>query len=171
MPVVTLTELTKDNWEAVAALDVHPHQRGFVASNLRSIAESQFYPWAKRRVILADGFTAGFIAHGTNPESGEHWLFRFMVMAERQGQGIGREALGLLMAEWRADPEIRTVVLSYEPDNTVAEKLYVSFGFVPGEISEWGERVARLTFDDKLEATGPAAEPQSEPPHPDGDPG
>lgn len=146
MPIVTLTDLTKDNWEAVAALDVHPHQKGFVASNLKSIAETQFYPWARRRVILADSFTAGFIVHGTDPESGEHWLHRFMVMAERQGQGIGRKALHILVEEWRADPDIVAVVLSYEPDNTVAESLYVSFDFVPGEMAEWGERVARLSF-------------------------
>ena len=171
MPTVTLTELTKDNWEAVAALDVHPHQRGFVAPNLRSIAESQFYPWARRRVILADGFTAGFIVHGTDPESGEHWLHRFMVMAERQGQGIGRDALRILMDEWKSDPEVTTVLLSYEPDNAVAEKLYVSFGFEPGELAEWGERVARLTFPEKLTASDPAAEPRSEPPRPSADPG
>ena len=169
MPVVTLTELTKDNWEAVAALEVHPHQIGFVAPNVRSIAETQFYPWVRRRVILADGFTAGFAVHGSDPESGEHWLHRFMVMGERQGQGIGRKALRLLVDEWLADPQIGTVVLSYEPENAVAEKLYVSFGFVPGEIAEWGERVARLILPEKVAATDPGAAPQSEPPHPSAD--
>jgi diamine N-acetyltransferase len=122
-------------------------------------------------VILADGFTAGFIVHGADPESGEHWLHRFMVMAERQGQGIGRSAMQILIDEWRADPEIKTVLLSYEPDNTVAERLYISFGFVPGEIAEWGERVARLRFHDKLASSDRSAEPQSEPPHRAGDPG
>lgn len=170
MPIVTFTELTKDNWEAVAALEVHPHQVGFVASNLKSIAETQFYPWTRRRVILADGFTAGFIVHGTDPESGEHWLHRFMVMAERQGQGIGRAAMRMLVDEWRADPEIQTVVLSYEPENAVAEQLYVSFGFVPAEIAEWGERVARLTFPEKLAANGSATAPRLEQPPPSGDP-
>jgi diamine N-acetyltransferase len=163
MARVTLTELTRDNWEAVAALDVHPHQQGFVASNLKSIAETQFYPWARRRVILADGFTAGFIVHGTDPESGEHWLHRFMVMAERQGQGIGREAMRMLVDEWNSDPEIGTVLLSYEPENAVAEKLYSNFGFVPGEIAEWGERIARLTFPRKAAASAPSDSSRSEP--------
>ena len=170
MPVVTLTELTKDNWEAVAALEVHPHQIGFVAPNLRSIAETQFYPWVRRRVILADGFTAGFAVHGTDPESGEHWLHRFMVMAERQGQGIGRAAMRMLVNEWRSNPDISTVVLSYEPSNAVAEKLYTSFGFVPGEISEWGERVARLACPDNVVPTDPVTAPRLEPPHPSADP-
>jgi len=171
VPTVTLTELTRDNWEAVAALDVHPHQRNFVASNLKSIAETQFYPWARRRVILADGDTVGFIVHGSDPATGEHWLHRFMVTAERQGQGIGREALRQLVEEWRADPEIKAVLTSYEPENTLAERLYVSFGFVPGEMAEWGERVARLTFPEKLTASDRAASPQSEPLPQSGDPG
>ncbi len=121
-------------------------------------------------MILADGFTAGFIVHGTDPESGEHWLHRFMVMAERQGQGIGRAAMRMLVDEWRADPDIRTVVLSYEPKNEVAERLYVSFGFEPAELAEWGERVARLTFPEKLPVTDPAAAPRSELPRPAADP-
>ena len=171
MAVVTFTELTKENWEAVAALEVHPHQTGFVASNLKSIAESQFYPWVRCRVILADGFTAGFAVHGTDPESGEHWLHRFMVMAERQGQGIGRAAMRMLVDEWRSDPEIPTVVLSYEPVNEVAEKLYTSFGFVPGEISEWGERVARLTFPEGIATTDSGAASQSAPTPSSADPG
>ena len=171
MPVVTLTELTKDNWEAVARTKVRPDQENYVASNLHTIAESQFYPWIRRRVIRSDGFTAGFFAYGRDPETGEHWLHRFMVGAEHQGKGIGREALRQLVEEWQADPECAVVHVSYEPDNTVAERLYVSFGFVPGEIAEWGERVARLTFHDKLAPSDRSAEQRSEPPHRAGDPG
>ena len=171
MPVVTLTELTKDNWEAVAKTQVRPDQENFVASNLYTIAESQFYPWIRRRVIRSDGFTAGFLAQGRDPETGEYWLHRFMVGAKHQGKGIGREALRQLVEEWRADPECWVVLVSYDPDNAVAERLYVSFGFVPGEMADWGERVARLTFHDKLATTGPEAGPQSEPPHLAGDQG
>ena len=36
-----------------------------------------------------------------------------------------------------------------EPDNVVAERLYVSEGFVPGEIADWGERVATLILSDR----------------------
>ena len=162
MPVVNLAELTKDNWEAVARTQVRPDQENFVASNLYTIAESQFYPWIRRRVIRSDGFTAGFLAHGRDPETGEYWLHRFMVGADHQGKGIGREAMRQLVEEWRVDPECAVVLVSYDPNNSVAERLYVSFGFVPGEMAEWGERVARLTFHDKRATTGHATEPQSE---------
>lgn len=144
MPNVSITELNKDNWRAVADLDVLPHQKNYVAANIDSIAESQFYPWTRCRVILVDDRIVGFAAFGITPGDQELWLYRFMVAGPEQKSGIGRAALRVLIAEWKLNPECQIVKLSYEPDNEVAERLYVSEGFVPGEIADWGERVAVL---------------------------
>ena len=144
MTRVTLVDLTKDNWEAVARLELLAHQHGFVANNLWTIAESQFYPWTHRRVILARGRIVGFAVYGTMPDDDQMWLHRFMVAGLEQGAGIGRAALRSLIDEWRSMPGLTVVKLSYEPENEVAERLYVSEGFVPGEMAEWGERIAVL---------------------------
>jgi RimJ/RimL family protein N-acetyltransferase len=144
MSKVALVELTKDNWQEVARLEVLPHQKDFVANNLWTIAESQFYPWTSRRVILAHGQIVGFAVYGTMPDDDQLWLHRFMVAGTEQGAGVGRAALRLLIEEWKQIPELRIVKLSYEPDNEVAERLYVSEGFVPGEMADWGERIATL---------------------------
>lgn len=144
MTKVALVELTKDNWQAVAQLQVLPDQKNFVADNLWTIAESQFYPWTHRRVILAHGEIVGFAVYGTMPEDDQLWLHRFMVSGPEQRAGIGRAALRLLIDEWKQIPGLTMVKLSYEPDNAIAERLYVSEGFVPGEIADWGERIATL---------------------------
>ena len=144
MTKVALVELTKDNWQAVAQLQVLPDQKDFVADNLWTIAESQFYPWTHRRVILAHGEIVGFAVYGTMPEDDQLWLHRFMVSGPEQRAGIGRAALRLLIEEWKQIPGLTMVKLSYEPDNAIAERLYVSEGFVPGEIADWGERIATL---------------------------
>lgn len=149
MPLVTLVDLTKDNWRAVADLKVAPGQENFVADNLTSIAESQFYPWVERKVILADGDLAGFAVYGVGPGESEIWLHRFMIGGDQQRKGIGREALRQLIDAWKAMPGLACAKLSYEPDNSVAEALYVSAGFVPGEMAEWGERIATLSFSDR----------------------
>ena len=149
MPIVTLAELTKDNWQAVAELKVAPGQENFVADNLKSIAESQFYPGTIRKVIEADGEIVGFAVYGTTSGSNQMWLHRFMVDAKHQKRGIGRESLRQMIAIWREIPGLTNVKVSYEPDNAVAEALYVSEGFVPGGIAEWGERVATLVFTDR----------------------
>ena len=144
MSRVALVELTKDNWQDVARLEVLPHQANFVANNLWTIAESQFYPWTHRRVVLAHGRIVGFAVYGTMPGDDQLWLHRFMVAGSEQRSGIGRAALRLLIEEWKQIPDLTIVKLSYEPDNDVAERLYVSEGFVPGELAEWGERIATL---------------------------
>ncbi len=117
MPVVTLTELTKDNWQAVAGLKVAPGQENFVADNLKSIAESQFYPGTVRKVIEADGEIVGFAVYGTTSGSSQMWLHRFMVDAKHQKRGIGRESLRQMIAIWRAITGLTNVKVSYEPDN------------------------------------------------------
>ncbi|MDQ2683483.1 MAG: GNAT family N-acetyltransferase [Chloroflexota bacterium] len=143
-PVVTLVDLDKGNWYAAARLKVAPGQETFVADNLTTIAESQFYPWVQRKVIMADGEIVGLAAYGQEPGESELWLQRFMIAGDHQRKGIGREALRQLLGIWKAIPGLTAIKLSYEPDNAVAEALYASAGFVPGEIAEWGERVATL---------------------------
>ena len=144
MSKVVLVELSAENWEAVARMQVQPDQQNFVVDNLWTIAETQFYPWARRRVILAHGKIVGFAVYGMRPGESELWLHRFMVAAEEQRAGIGRAALRLLIDEWKAMPSLRVIKLSYEPDNVVAERLYTSEGFIPGELADWGERIATL---------------------------
>ena len=146
MDELSLVELTKDNWERVAALEVNPGQEGFVAPNLKTIAETRFYPWSVCRVVQKGAEPIGLAAFGVDPDDNELWLFRFMIAGREQGKGFGREVLRRLIEEWREIPGVSRVVLSYEPGNAAAERLYVSFGFVPGEITEWGERMARLDF-------------------------
>jgi diamine N-acetyltransferase len=163
MSKVALVELSKENWEAVAALKVHPHQESFIASNLWTIAESQFYPWTHRRVILAHGRVVGFAVYGTMPGDDQMWLHRFMVSADEQQSGIGRAALRLLIEEWRQIEGLTNVKLSYTPGNEIAERLYVSEGFVPGEMADWGERIATLD----LSALPAARRSDGTPPMPD----
>ena len=146
MTEVRLEELSLDNWADVADLVVAPGQENYVAPNIKTIAETQWYPWTHRRVICDGQTVVGFAVYGRISEDKDLWLHRFMIGADYQNKGFGRAALRALIAEWRVMPNVPLVKLSYEPDNAVAEALYSSEGFVPGEIAEWGERIATLTF-------------------------
>ena len=140
---ITLRELTKDNWEGVIKLKVRDDQTGFVAPNVYTIAETRFHPWSRCRVMYAGHRMIGFAAYGVDPDDKQLWLHRFMIDADHQGQGYGRASLKALIAEWEADyPEAPVVYLSYTPANAAAEHLYTSQGWIPGEIANWGERIA-----------------------------
>jgi diamine N-acetyltransferase len=146
-----LADLTKGNWERVASLAVKPEQQNFVAPNLRTIAEMQFFDNTFLRVIMKGRAPVGLAAYGIDTDDENWWLFRFMIAGSEQGKGYGRKALELLIEEWRTIPDIDFILLGYYPDNVVAERLYVSAGFVPGEIASWGERIARLDLKPSAE--------------------
>ena len=144
---VTLRPVTRDNFEPVADLALHPHQRPFLASNSYSIAQAGFYPNFHTRAIYAGEEPVGFmmfVALDGPGEEGEYGVWRFMVDCRHQGRGIGRRALQLALDEIRRDPRAHKVWISYVPGNANARAFYASFGFVETGIDEEGEMVAVL---------------------------
>ena len=130
--------VTRDNWRQLIRLQVREDQRHFVASNLYSIAESQFgddfeghwdlHPFG----IFDDGDEpVGFLMYGFNFEHPKQQAFiqRLMVDEKFQGKGYGRFAMQKVLEFFRADERIREVGISYEPENKAARKLYASLGF------------------------------------------
>jgi diamine N-acetyltransferase len=140
--------VTKDNWRELIKLKVREDQTRFVASNLHSIAEAQFgyddpedghwdmYPFG----IYGDsGTPVGFMMYGYNfgaPKM-QAFIIRLMVDDKYQGQGYGRFGMKWMLDCFQSNDQIRTVAISYEPDNEVGRKLYASLGFVEtGEMVE-----------------------------------
>ena len=142
---VELRPLTKQNWEAAANLTLADDQREFIAENVWTIAETQFFPWVERRVIVVGDEVVGLAAYGRDHDGGAWWLYRFMVGAAHQRRGYGRAALAALVAEWRAR-KVARVTVGFHQRNAVAERLYQTAGFVPGPDAEWGEKTATLTL-------------------------
>jgi diamine N-acetyltransferase len=146
--------VTKDNWRALIKLQVREDQKHFVASNVYSIAESQFgyddpddghwdmFPFG----IYDNDEPVGFLMYGYNFDRAKQQAFiiRLMVAEKYQGKGYGRFAMEKMLEIFRADPRITDVGISYEPENEVARKLYASYGFVePGTLVD-GETLAVL---------------------------
>jgi len=65
-----------------------------------------------------------------------------MVDENQQAKGYGYFGMKSMLEIFRADPRVRAVGISYEPNNEVARKLYARIGFVEtGEIVD-GEVLA-----------------------------
>ena len=130
--------VTKDNWKELIRLKVRDDQTHFVASNLYSIAEAQFGDdyegqWDLHPYGIYDGDTpVGFLMYGYNFEhlDQQAFIFRLMVADQFQGKGYGRFGMEKMLEIFRADERIRTVGISYEPENEVARKLYAGLGFI-----------------------------------------
>src|SRR5687767_3671027 len=97
---VTLREITADTVRSVIRLSVRPDQQGFVAPNAVSLAQALFGKEAWYRAVYVGEARAGFVMlydetlRESPPESPQVSLWRFMIDAGYQRQGIGRAALG-----------------------------------------------------------------------------
>ncbi len=139
MPEVSLNEITFDTVRDVAALEVAPNQRRYVASNALSIAEAHFNPGAWLRKIEADGQLAGFLmlldpnvpgALTRSPvASDEIYLWRFMIDHRFQRLGIGKRALDLVCQHLRVTGQFRQILSSYVVGLCGPELFYMNYGF------------------------------------------
>ena len=150
-----LEKVTEDNVEALVKLRVAREQKEFVASNSWSLIDA-YLSLAEGEPVFPFGVyngktLVGFIMISyLNDWSGykrDAWLnsedykfykdkyfyyiWRFMIDKKYQGRGYGREALRLALDFIKTYPcgKAEYCVLSYEPLNEVAKKLYGSFGF------------------------------------------
>ncbi|HZI19076.1 MAG TPA: GNAT family N-acetyltransferase [Pyrinomonadaceae bacterium] len=141
---VTLRDINRENFDRCVKLEVREDQKGFVAPNVYSIAQSRVEPTYTPQVIYDGEEVVGFVMYGYDEEEGCHWVARLMIDKEHQGKGYGRAAMAEVVRRLGAEPECREIALSVEPGNAAAQKFYESLGFVmTGEVSH-GEVVMRL---------------------------
>ena len=67
----------------------------------------------------------GFLVYGKDPADGRYWLYRFMIDRRHQGKGYGKAALQKLIEHLRALPDCAAITVGYQPENLVAERLYL----------------------------------------------
>ena len=110
--MVQLEQITKENIEAVLALDVNEDQKGFVSSTAESLAQAYAYsatafPFA----VSDDGRIVGFIMMGFYEEKNYYTLWKLLIDRKYQHRGYGRKALELGIAflkEWYGVPAVFT---------------------------------------------------------------
>jgi diamine N-acetyltransferase len=143
---VTLREVTADTVRAICALEVAPEQRGYVAPNAVSIAQAHFEPKAWFRAVYADETPVGFVMLHVDPEEKEYYLWRFMIAAEHQGHGYGRQALDLVVEFVRGQPGATALGSSFVPGEAGPREFYLRYGFEETGEVEGDERVIRLAL-------------------------
>src|SRR6202008_4485198 len=115
---VRLEKVTARNWRAVARLTLAPEQKNLVASNLYSIAQSKFDPYAHPRAVYAGRELVGFLMYDVwenDEKAREASIYRFMIDVKHQGSGYGRAALAQALDEIRAVPGIKKISIGYMP--------------------------------------------------------
>ena len=158
--MLKLEKINGHNVWDVLKLKVSEHQRSFVADNNDSVIEAYVaisangyaFPFG----IYNDEIPVGFlmIGFGTDDDwtdappvaEGNYNLWRLMIDERYQNKGYGREAVKLALEFVRTFPcgPAEYCWLSYEPENSVARRLYGSFGFVETGDTDKNEIIAVL---------------------------
>jgi diamine N-acetyltransferase len=145
---ITLRDVTRENYERVAALQLLESQRKYLASNAFSLAQLHFHPNFRPRAIYSDEELIGFLMYAPMTEDGkphDYKIFRFMIDHRHQGEGVGRQALQLALDEIRRNVRVDRIEICYKTDNPVAKDFYASFGFIEaGFDEEDGDVIAEI---------------------------
>ena len=141
-----LEKLTWDTVDDVLKLKVAKEQKEFVAPNGDSMIDAYFALTEEKIPVYTLGVyldkkPVGFLMISYDvpwakkyyglPEK-YYYIWRFMIDKRYQGNGYGKEALKLAVDFIKSFPcgKAEYCWLSYEPENEIARKLYLSFGFV-----------------------------------------
>lgn len=144
--IITLREITPDNFEDVLKLKVKNGQESFVSTTAYAMAQAlayrdTAYPFA----IYAGETCVGFIMFGFYKERQQFTLWKFLIDGDCQNKGYGKAALvkGINMME--AEYGVNELYTGVALGNDVAENLYKSVGFEPTGLVENGMRELRYT--------------------------
>jgi diamine N-acetyltransferase len=146
----SLQEITADTVRSVTDLSVREDQKHLVATNAESLAEALFAPEAWYRAVYAGDQLAGFVMlydeslRPVPPKEPRVTVWRFMIDAKFQGQGIGSSALALVIEHVRSKAIFAKLELSYVQGSQSPEKFYLGLGFRPTGKVEEGEIVLEL---------------------------
>ncbi len=153
MTVITLRELTRENWREALELGVSPDQQRFVAEYspvaLVGLAKAYVRPLGLEWLpyaIYAGYEMIGFLELALDPgTTDQYWLYHFFIDHRYQRQGYGKQALSAFIElVERTYPECRYIYLTVQADNIPAQRLYASAGFVRTREEAFGEPLFRL---------------------------
>lgn len=140
---ISLRKIEESNFHKVIKLEVHENQKGFVATNVYSIAQSTVIDQAECVAIYEKEEPVGFVLFDFWKD--QWWISRFMIAKEHQGKGMGKAAMVKLITYMKDKYRPKDIFLSIVPENTAAQKLYEKVGFVDTGEMEEGEKVFKLS--------------------------
>jgi diamine N-acetyltransferase len=111
--IIELREITMENFHECIQLSVAQHQRGFVASNMYSLAEAKADGVSNPLAIYADDQMVGFTMYCFDPKTGTGYIDRLMVAADYQGRGYGRAGMSEVIERLRSMPGCRFIRTSF----------------------------------------------------------
>ena len=129
MNQIELIQIDRTNLTKVLKLEIHASETDFVAPNSISISEAYVESGLHPRAIELNKQVVGFIMYGHWENEESYWITRLMIDKNFRNRGYAKEAFKLAINALFALDDCSKISISFEPENTTAQKLYTSLGF------------------------------------------
>lgn len=129
---IVLKPIDAENVGAAFELQLEEHQKPYVMHPMKSLAYCYIYREHCLPFGIYDGEKmVGYTMIRYNPESSGCTIWHLLIDKACQKQGYGRIVMGILLDYIRSHPrgELKRIRIDCHPENTVAQRLYHSFGF------------------------------------------
>ena len=93
--IITLREITKQNWREITGLTLPSSQQGNVANNVKSLCEAHYSEDAWVRGVYAGDTPVGFLMMSIWEPEEWYAVWRFMIDHRYQRMGFGARAIKL----------------------------------------------------------------------------
>lgn len=144
--MITLKEITKNNFWDCIDLTVSPSQNDYVSPNALSIAQSKVQPECIPLAIYKEETMVGFIMYCLDEDDHEYWIYRLMIDIHHQGNGYGKQALKQVVSLIKEDKTHHRIYLGVHPESLNAVKIYEDLGFQFNGQIFGSEHVMQLTY-------------------------
>tara|TARA_Y100000588_G_scaffold382020_1_gene468699 strand:- start:975 stop:1403 length:429 start_codon:yes stop_codon:yes gene_type:complete len=122
--------VTDDNREACLALTLESHQNAFIPDVATSLEMAAKYVDTRPLVIYNNkNEVVGFAQYGVDEETGEWKIYRLMIDAAHQGQGLDTATTRELIETLKTQHSAAAILLCYHENNQIARNLYRKFDF------------------------------------------
>ena len=128
--MISLREITTNNFWDIIDLKVKDDQIDLVTSNAVSIAQSKVQPECIPLGIYKDDTPVGFLMYCIDRDDGNYWIYRLMIDKNYQGNGYAKEAMNIIINIIKADKSKHQILLGVDKDGDISIKLYERLGFV-----------------------------------------
>lgn len=155
MKVLSLQEVTRENWRATLGLTVFPEQQRFTAKYVPiaaiALAKAYIRPGGLVWVPYAlsnNSEMVGFTELAYEPESlDNYWIFHFFIDQRYKEQGYGNVGLRIFLQFIKDHhDQCQAIQLTVHPENDHARYLYTGAGLLPTGAELMGEPIYKLSL-------------------------
>ena len=131
---IVLKPITAENLAAALDLQLEEHQKPYVMHPMRSLAHAYVYRDSCYPFGIYDGDKmVGYSMIRHNPEIKACTIWHLLIDKAYQKQGYGSSALMMVIKQILAMPfgiGLEKILIACHPENDVAYRLYLNFGFI-----------------------------------------